>query len=138
MARRKPRIVVDTNVWISFLFGGLLSELKESVIGGEFQILFSAELLEELIEVLKRARFRKLLSSKELNELVSLLLGHVEVIEIKEKFNVCRDPKDDFLLDLCASGNADYLVTGDKDLLDLKSFRKTKILEPTSFHSLFN
>lgn len=51
-----------------------------------------------------------------------------DLINITSKSKICRDEKDDFLLNLAIDGNADYLVTGDKDLLILKKVNKTKIL----------
>ena len=50
-----------------------------------------------------------------------------DLIEVKRNVTVCRDSKDNFLLALAKDGKADYLLTGDKDLLELKKFGKTKI-----------
>ena len=61
-------------------------------------------------DVLHRPKFERYFTIDVINELVSLMLGKVEIVEIKETFDVCRDPKDNFLLDLCVSGKADYLV----------------------------
>ena len=71
-----------------------------------------------------------------LNELVSLLHLKSERIEIKEHFEDCRDPKDNFLLDLCVSGNADYLITGDDDLLALNPFHGVKIIHYQRFRKI--
>jgi len=49
-------------------------------------------------------------------------------IEVTSEINTCRDPKDNFLLSLSVDGNATYLLTGDKDLLIMKKFGKTKII----------
>jgi putative PIN family toxin of toxin-antitoxin system len=49
---------------------------------------------------------------------------------------ICRDPKDDFLLECAALGRADIIVTGDKDLLALESFRSTRILTPRQYLDL--
>jgi putative PIN family toxin of toxin-antitoxin system len=56
-----------------------------------------------------------------------------EIIEISETITVCRDPKDDKLLELTVCGNAGFLVTGDKDLLVLNPFRGVEILTPREF-----
>ena len=56
-----------------------------------------------------------------------------ESINIISNVKVCRDPKDNFLLALANDGKADYLLTGDKDLLELKKFGKTKIITITGF-----
>jgi len=52
---------------------------------------------------------------------------------VKTKTNVCRDPKDNFLLSLSLDGNADFLLTGDKDLLDLSKFGETYIVTIADF-----
>ena len=57
----------------------------------------------------------------------------IDLIEVKSIVTICRDPKDNFLLALAKDGKADYLITGDKDLLDLKKFGKTKIKTITNF-----
>ena len=57
----------------------------------------------------------------------------IDLIEVKSIVTVCRDPKDNFLLALAKDGKADYLLTGDKDLLDIIKFGKTKIKTITSF-----
>jgi uncharacterized protein len=49
---------------------------------------------------------------------------------------ICRDPKDDFILECATLGNADLIVTGDKDLLALKSYRATRILTPRQYLDL--
>lgn len=59
-----------------------------------------------------------------------------EFVGITERVKVCRDEKDNFLLDLCLSGNADYLVTGDADLLTLNPFKKTEIIDYRSFEKV--
>jgi uncharacterized protein len=58
-----------------------------------------------------------------------------EFIKATSQVIVCRDPKDDFLLSLARDGKANYLITGDKDLLDIKVFGKTKITTMTDFLS---
>ena len=56
-----------------------------------------------------------------------------EFIELAEKITVCRDPKDNKFLELAVAGNADCLITGDKDLLILNPFRGIKIISPSDF-----
>lgn len=55
------------------------------------------------------------------------------MVDVVSKVNVCRDWKDNFLLALSKDAKADYLISGDKDLLDLRKFGKTKILTLTEF-----
>lgn len=57
----------------------------------------------------------------------------IDLIDVESTITVCRDPKDNFLLALAKDGKADYLITGDKDLLDLQKFGKTKIITIANF-----
>lgn len=57
----------------------------------------------------------------------------IDLVEVKSIITICRDTKDNFLLALAKDGKADYLLTGDKDLLELKKFGRTKIKTITSF-----
>lgn len=131
------RVVIDTNVWIGFLIGKTLSSLSEAIISDKIRILFSDELFNELIEVLQRPKFKKYFIREDITELISLLSLKTEMIEITEHFEDCRDPKDNFLLDLCVSGKAEYLITGDYDLLVLNPFRDVQIVNYRSFRETF-
>jgi uncharacterized protein len=61
------------------------------------------------------------------------LLKETELIDTTEPIAICRDPKDDKFLELAIDGNADYIVTGDADLLVLHPFRGIQILKPKDF-----
>ena len=50
---------------------------------------------------------------------------------------MCRDPKDNFILELAKDGKADYIITGDKDLIIMNPFNRTKIYSPTEFKENF-
>lgn len=136
MPRKKLRVVFDTNILVSFLIGKVLSGLEDFIIDNRIQILLSDELLEEMNDVLHRPKFQKYFTKDVINELIALMLSKVEIVEIKETFDVCRDPKDNFLLDLCVSGKADYLVTGDEDLLTLNPFKGVQIINYNSFQNI--
>ena len=55
------------------------------------------------------------------------------MVEIVDSIRICRDPKDDKILELAISGNADCIVTGDDDLLVLNPFREVAIVTPADF-----
>ena len=129
------RVVIDSNIWIGFVIGKALSGLSEAL-NDRIRILFSEELFDELVEVLQRPKFKKYFSQNDIMELISLIHLITERIEIKERFEDCRDPKDNFLLDLCVSGNADYLITGDDDLLALNPFRGVEIINYRNFREI--
>ncbi len=130
------RVVIDTNIWISFLIGKSLTGLSEAIINGQVLVLFSDDLFCELLEVLKRPKFKKYFSGTDIENLVTLLHEKVELIEITHHFEDCRDPKDNFLLDLAVSGHANYLVTGDADLLILNPFQGVEIISYQHFQNL--
>lgn len=129
------RVVIDTNIWISFLIGQSLTGLSEAIIADRITILFSDELFGELIEVLQRPKFKKYFSNTAIEELIALLYDRVEWVKISRHFEDCRDKKDNFLLDLSVSGRADYLVTGDEDLLTLNPFHGVEIVSYRTFQA---
>lgn len=90
-------------------------------------------MLGEFIEVAQRPKFKKYFSSADLDELLIQIGYHAIFVDIKENVNICRDPKDNFLLALAQTSKATHLITGDKDLLSLKSFGKTKIVTMAGF-----
>jgi len=57
----------------------------------------------------------------------------IDIVAVKSNVEICRDPKDNFLLELAKDGKATYLLTGDNDLLDIQTFGRTKILTLTHF-----
>jgi uncharacterized protein len=130
------RVVIDTNIWISFLIGKSLAGLNKAVINDQVIVLFSDDLFSELIEVLNRPKFKKYFSESSIQNLIALLNEKVELIATSFHFDNCRDKKDNFLLDLAVSGNADYLVTGDNDLLILNPFENIEIVSYQCFQDI--
>ncbi len=98
-------------------------------------LLFSRELLEEFIEVAQRPKFQKYFTEDDLEQLLLKFDAFGELIEVTTEVHICRDPKDNFLLSLAKDGNADYLITGDKDLLELQHFEGTSIVTFSDFIS---
>jgi uncharacterized protein len=76
---------------------------------------------------------QKYFPKESVKELIELLEVIAEKVEISSIHFICRDPKDNFLLDLIDISNADFLVTGDKDLLAHNPFKSTKIVSPADF-----
>ena len=130
---KNKRLIVDTNLWISFLLTKNLSALDSLFKANQITLLFSQELLDEFVDVTSRPKFKKYFSSEDLQALISSIKEHAEFIFVNSEVNECRDSKDNFLLSLAKDGNASHLITGDKDLLELKKFGKTNILTYTEF-----
>lgn len=85
-----------------------------------------------------RPEFRRYFSDQDIQKLKEHLCSNAQIIEVKSVVDLCRDPKDNFLLALAKDSDADYLITGDNDLLVLKKVGKTKIAKMTEFEKLFN
>ena len=128
MPKKKNRIVIDTNIWISFLLTKDFSAFDKIISDPNLKLLFSNALLEEFVEVAQRPKFRRYFSPSDLEELLFQMQAHGEFITVTSSTTICRDPKDNFLLSLSKDGKASHLITGDKDLLDLKRFAKTQIV----------
>jgi uncharacterized protein len=135
MAEIKDRVIVDTNLWISFLLTKDFSKLDKLFADHSITLLFSQELLDEFIEVARRPKFKKYFSLTALQDLLQELSLRAEFISVISTVTVCRDPKDNFLLSLAVDGKATHLITGDKDLLDLVKFGETKIITIAAYLS---
>jgi len=133
MPKKKDRIIIDTNLWISFLLTNDFSKLDEIFSAKLITLLFSQALLEEFIGVAQRPKLKKYFSLKDLEKLLSQIKNVAEFIEVTSDVQICRDPKDNFLLALAKDGTATHLISGDKDLLDIKEFDNTKIITMTNY-----
>jgi putative PIN family toxin of toxin-antitoxin system len=133
MQNKVSRIIIDTNLWISFLITKDFAKLDEILFSRHGILVFSQELLDEFLEVARRPKFRRFFSSADIEELLETIEEYAEIVKIHSKIEICRDLKDNFLLSLSVDGNADYLLTGDKDLLDLTKFAETEILTISDF-----
>ncbi len=78
--------------------------------------------------MVNRPKLKKYFTTSDVEELLKQIDLHVEYIKVKTRMEMCRDPKDNFLISLAIDGKASYLLTGDKDLLELKKIEKTAII----------
>lgn len=128
-SEHRTKVIVDTNIWISYLIGFQLGDLTELLSTGKIELVLSEQLLIELKEVTVRKKFRRSFGEHEVNELFKLMSILGTNYEVAEYPNICRDVKDNFLLGLIRASQADILVTGDQDLLVLNPFEGTEIIE---------
>ena len=133
MQNKVSRIIIDTNLWISFLITKDFSKLDEIIFSRHGILVFSQELLDEFLEVAKRPKFRRFFSTSDIEEILETIDEYADFVKVQTKIEVCRDQKDNFLLSLSVDGNADFLLTGDKDLLDLIKFGETTIITISNF-----
>ena len=134
---KSKRIVLDTNVVVSGLFFKLSKEAQILIRAMEHEIILATPaVLEEWHCVLRRPKFNKYISIENRERFLSRLVSNVEIVGIEVNIKECRDAKDDKFLELAVSGNADYIITGDADLLILNPFRNIPILTPNQFLNL--
>jgi len=137
MKNKSVKVIFDTNVWISFLIGKRLSKIKEYISDGNITIVTTEQLLVELKIVTNRKKLKKYFPKDSVEELIELLETIAEKVNIKPTHFINRDVKDNFLLDLIDFSKADYLITGDKDLLVHNPFKTAQILSPADFEKEF-
>ena len=96
-------------------------------------LIFSIESIEEFVEVANRPKFKKHFSKKDIDHLLDRFDQYGELNLVRSNIQICRDKKDNFLLSLAVDSKADYLVTGDDDLLVLEKIESTKIMTFRNF-----
>lgn len=131
------RTVLDTNVIVSAVLirRGNERRILDAWRRGAFDLVLSPPLLEELGRVLSYPRIRdaRWMTDAEVLELLEVLAADGIVVEGRLDVRASRDPNDDVFLAAAVEGEADYLVTGDRDLLVLESYRRVKIVRPAAF-----
>lgn len=133
---KNNKIILDTNLWISFLISKKFSQIDKLIENKKITLVFSDELIEEFVDVVRLPKFEKYFSKSDVEKLLDCFDQYGELIKVKSDVNICRDEKDNFLLNLSIDSKADYLITGDNDLLVLMQIEKTKIITFTDFMQL--
>lgn len=132
------RFVLDTGALISAVL--LPRSVPRQAVDLAFTrgiVLASADTIEELDEVLRRPKFNRYIREEERLLFLSAFIRDAKVVDVTEKVQKCRDPKDDKFLELAVSGNATCIVSGDGDLLVLNPFRGVAIFTPQEFITTF-
>jgi putative PIN family toxin of toxin-antitoxin system len=127
------RVVVDTNVIVSAVLKTTsIPALVVGIIQTRGTLLKSQATEDEIRQVLVRPKLvRYLLPS--VQAWLDDVLASAELVHVTERIALSRDPKDDKFLELAASGYADLIVSGDADLLALRTFREKPIVTPAMF-----
>jgi putative PIN family toxin of toxin-antitoxin system len=111
--------------------------VRDVVLDERVEVFSCQQLLDEFIAVAQRPKLQKYLSAQRCSDALVLMETATQQIEPAYLVNVSRDSKDNYLLALAQTVNADYLVTGDEDLLVLKSFGTTRIMRFAEFFEAF-
>ena len=135
---RKIRLVVDANIWVSALLAQKFQVRTKIFFRPENLLVVSQELFDDLDNAARKPYLAKRIIRADYEELISKLKTVAELVDVHSPVEICRDPKDNFLLALAKDGDADYLITGDSDLRTLKEFEKTKIVTIKYFEEVFH
>jgi uncharacterized protein len=128
------RVVFDTNVLISAVLfphsvpGHALRRAREAGI-----VLSTQDLVTEVRDVLARPKFDRYVSAQMRDEFLVTYIRDAEFVEVTQHIAVCRDPKDDRVLEAALNGQATCIVSGDDDLLVLHPFHGIPIIRPSEF-----
>ena len=129
-------IVIDTNVVVSaLLFGGTPNKLASLWKAGQIEPVFSKEILDEYLRVLAYPKF----SLSEIE--IGFLLNHellpyfrvVDILGVKQKTIIEADPDDDKFIICALADKCDFIISGDKHLLELGAYEEIEIITPSTF-----
>lgn len=132
------RLVIDNNVVISSIFWdkGNPHKVINLAIENKISNFTSPKMLQELVKVL-REKFKQ--PEEIIQRQLSLVANYSKIVRPNIKIKVVKDdPKDDMVLECAETANAEYIVSGDNHLLNLKQFKGIKILTPKQFLDLIN
>ena len=133
--KRRLRVVINTSVIISYLYGGTSRRVVDLWKHGHLQLIVSVEILEEYLRVLGEQGL-----SERVFEGFSSWFSHrskVTVVRPGTHFKVCRDENDDMFLDAAYAGKAKYIISWDKDLLTINKFKGIQIVNPVEFLEIY-
>ena len=133
----QPKLVLDTNTIVSaFFWEGNEAELLRKIEQGKAKSYITSEILYEVEDVIKRPKFNEVMRKANLtpDQIMQKIVSLSNlVIAPKITVKVCRDEKDNKFLECAESAKADYIVSGDEDLLYLKEFKGTRIITAKEF-----
>ncbi len=134
MGPKNLKIVLDANVFVSFFIhhGTIIDALFLWFLERALSAYVSEDIFAEIQKVFLYPKIAKILASPS-EEITWLLWHHAEWVKPKKHFSLSRDPTDAKYLEAASACQADYLVTGDRDLLSLKKFGTTRIVSPKEF-----
>lgn len=131
------KVIIDTNLWISFLIGHQAQLVRRMLTDVRFDVYVCPRLIEEIRDVASRDKIRKYINQTDLEDLLTIIHAFCKFADIKVEVapSAIRDPKDLYLLALADTIGADYIVSGDADLTDLNQHGQTMILKLADFRA---
>jgi putative PIN family toxin of toxin-antitoxin system len=135
---KKVKVVFDTNVWVSIFMKKVLSD-EFSKVKQYITVYVSPEILLEISKVLLYPKIEQVLKKAGVNQKAVLraIKANSAVVQPKIKLEVIDDAEDNRILECAVAAGAGIIVSGDKHLLELGKFKKSKILTPREFYAYF-
>ena len=134
MRAQNIKVIIDTNLWISFLIGMKSSSAIRSIFTNEtISIVMTDILKQEIMSVASRPKFVRYFAPQACERLLDFIIARSRHYSLGGIPLRCRDPKDDYLLELARVSDADVLVTGDKDLIEMGKFGRCNIITLAEF-----
>ncbi|WP_192579129.1 putative toxin-antitoxin system toxin component, PIN family [Dyadobacter aurulentus] len=132
---KKLSIVLDANWYVSACISrNSRRTLYYNILKNtDLQVFYSSDLIDEFSDVIERPKFSKYISRKQINRFKIIALKFLKKTSDGIAPEIARDVDDNYLLGVCESSKADYLVTGDQDLLVLSQYQQTKIVTMGQF-----
>ena len=131
------RSVLDTNVLIRAAITplGAVAPIILRLREGKFTLIYSQAIFDELVEKLELPRIRNKynLSKASIENFLAVLIAYGERVEPDRKVTVCRDPDDNHIIEVALTGKAEFVVTGDEDLLVLHHYETIRFVTPREF-----
>ena len=130
----KKRVVIDTSILVSAVLNdlGVPAKAVEKAVD-DFQIIASSAVFCEYIAVLSRDKFDAYVSIARRDAFLADIRMNIQMMVTEPQFSVCRDANDNKFLDLAVQGKAEYIITGDDDLLSLHPFCGVGIVTAADF-----
>jgi putative PIN family toxin of toxin-antitoxin system len=123
------KVVLDTNVLVSALIKAGKPRDLFNKLAKDKQIVLSRAILEEFLDVIEDSKVAKYTSEQDVTVFLNALGTAARIVQVKSRFKAVKeDPDDDIIVRVAYDGKADYIVSGDRHLLELKEFKGIRIL----------
>jgi uncharacterized protein len=137
------KIILDTSTILSFLVtkdrgDDLLSALIKKAKIGSIRLYYSDATFQELTQSMKKDKIKSKLHSQTARFIADYKYLAAKVVQINHKVTICRDPNDNMFLEIAKEIQADFIISGDNDLLSLKRFENTRIIKAGDFVEILN
>jgi putative PIN family toxin of toxin-antitoxin system len=134
------KMVLDVNMFVSaYLFGGVPKTVLKRAVCMRDALFITADILTDIEKTLKKPKFG--LSSEDVESFLDDIKKHAQKVTALPQHKatgICRDADDDKILECAHAAKADYIITGDKDLLDIKEYNGVRIVTASEYLEIVN